>query len=49
MGRKSENDFPGGPVTKTPSFQCKWLRFSPWLENYIPHAMSRGLCMLSED
>ena len=26
-------DFPGGPVAKTPSSQCRGLRFNPWLGN----------------
>ena len=26
-------DFPGSPVVKTPSFQCKGCEFSPWLGN----------------
>ena len=25
----SWKDFPGGPVVKTPSFQCRGLRFDP--------------------
>ena len=31
-------DFPGGPVTKTPSSQCRGPRFAPWSGNWIPHA-----------
>ena len=30
---KSAWDFPGCPVVKTPSFQCKGLRFDPWFRN----------------
>ena len=26
-------DFPGGPVVKTASFQCRGPGFDPWLEN----------------
>ena len=26
-------DFPGSPVTKTPSFQCKACGFDPWSGN----------------
>ena len=26
-------DFPGGPVAKTLSFQCRGPRFDPWLDN----------------
>ena len=26
-------DFPGGPVVKTPSFQCRGPRFDPWSGN----------------
>ena len=29
-------DFPGGPVVKTLSFQCKGCRFNPWSGNYDP-------------
>ena len=35
-----KRDFPGGPVVKTPQFQCRGLRFHPWWGNYdsINHA-----------
>ena len=26
-------DFPGGPVVKTPYFQCRGRGFDPWLGN----------------
>ena len=26
---RKERDFPGGPVVKTPCFQCRGCRFSP--------------------
>ena len=29
-------DFPGGPVVKTPHFQCMGYRFDPWLKNQEP-------------
>ena len=29
-------DFPGGPVVKTPHFQCKGHRFDPWSGNQDP-------------
>ena len=31
-------DFPGGPVAKTLSSQCRGPRFHPWSENWILHA-----------
>ena len=34
--RRLENvrrDFPGGPVVKTPHFQCRGCEFDPWSEN----------------
>ena len=30
---KTTRDFPGGPVVKTLSFQCREHRFDPWLRN----------------
>ena len=27
----ASKDFPGNPVVKTPHFQCRGPRFSPWL------------------
>ena len=35
-------DFLGGPVVKTPCFQCKCCGFDPGQGNTIPHAMWRG-------
>ena len=29
-------NFPGGPVIKTPSFHCRRFRLDPWLGNYNP-------------
>ena len=29
-------DFRGGPVVKTPRFQCRGCGFNPWLGNKIP-------------
>ena len=26
-------DFPGGPMVKTPCFQCRGCRFNPWWGN----------------
>ena len=32
--KKSDlRDFPGGPVVKTPSFQCRGCGFGPWSGN----------------
>ena len=31
-------EVPGGPVTKTPSSQCRWPRFDSWSGNKILHA-----------
>ena len=35
-------DFPGGPVVKTPCFQCRGTGSIPGLGTKIPHAMLRG-------
>ena len=35
----TRGDFPGGPVVKTPCFQCRGCRFDPRSGNQIPHAM----------
>ena len=32
-------DFPGGPVDKTPCFQCRGCGFDIWLGSKIPHAV----------
>ena len=34
----TKGDFPGGPVVKTPCFQCRGCRFHPWSGTRIPHA-----------
>ena len=39
---KSMRDFPGGPVVKTPCFQCRAPGFDPWSGNYIPHAITKS-------
>ena len=31
--RITKKDFPGGPVVKTPHFQCRGPGFNPWLGN----------------
>ena len=33
LKKKQERDIPGGPVVKTPHFQCRGCEFNPWLEN----------------
>ena len=39
-------DFPGGPVAKTLSSQCRSPGFEPWSGNYVPHAATRSLMPL---
>ena len=34
-------DFPGGPVDKTQSSQCRGPGFNPWSGNKIPHAATK--------
>ena len=34
--KKKKKDFPGGPVVKTPHFQCRGQVFDPWLGNKDP-------------
>ena len=34
-------DFPGGPVAKTPSSQCRGPGFDTWSGNWIPHATTK--------
>ena len=34
-------DFPGGPVAKTPHFQCRGLGFNSWSGNWIPQAATK--------
>ena len=36
-----KRDFSGGPVIKTPCFQCRGPGFDPWSGKYIPHAQVR--------
>ena len=31
-----EEDFPGGPMVKTPCFHCRWHKFYPWSGSKIP-------------
>ena len=38
---KQAQDFPGGPVAKTPCSQCRGPRFNPWSGNYIPQAEAK--------
>ena len=33
VSRPKSWDFPGGPVAKTPRFQCRVPRFNPWSGN----------------
>ena len=35
-------DFPGGPVAKTLSSQCKGPGFNPWSGNWIPHVTTKS-------
>ena len=41
--KRDSGDFPGGPVAKTPSLQCRRLRFNPWSGNQIPYAATKSL------
>ena len=34
-------DFPGGPVVKTQSSQCRGPGFNPWSGNYVSHAPAK--------
>ena len=36
-----EKDFPGGPVAKTPHFQCRRPGFTPWSGNQVSHAATK--------
>ena len=38
---RKNRDFPGGPVAKTPSSQCRELEFDPWSGNQMPHATAK--------
>ena len=33
LSKSKARDFPGGPVVKTPSSQCRGPRFDPWSVN----------------
>ena len=37
-------NFPGGPVAKTLSYQCRWPGFNPWSGNSILHAATKSQC-----
>ena len=41
--------FPGGPVAKTLSFQCRRLRFDFWSGNYIPHGVTKSSHAAAKD
>ena len=32
-GKRTERDFPGGPVVRTPRCHCREPRFNPWSGN----------------
>ena len=49
LKKKLDRDFPGSPVGKTPSPQCKGLGFDPWSENQIPHAATEDPVCLNKD
>ena len=39
----SGEDFPGGPVVKTPSFHCRRCGFHPWLGKFpMPQGAVKG-------
>jgi len=42
-------DCPGGPVAKTPRFQCRGPGFDPCSRNEIPHVRTKGAAMKIED
>ena len=42
-------DFPGGPVAKTPSSQCREPRFYPKSKNEIPYATTKSLHAATKD
>ena len=40
----AKGDFPGGPVVRTPRFQCKGRGFNTWsgeLRSHMPHGMAK--------
>ena len=41
ISKTIQMDFPGGPVAKTPCYQCMGPGFDPWSGNQIPHATLR--------
>ena len=47
--RKKEIVFPGGPLAKTLSSQCRGPRFNPWSENEIPYATTKEPTCRDED
>ena len=41
---RSSKDFPGGPVVKTPRFQCRGRGFDPWsgeLRSHVPCGVAK--------
>ena len=46
--RLRANDFPVGPVAKTPHFQCRESKFDPGPGNLIPHAPTKSLLATTE-
>ena len=42
-------DFPGGPVAKTPHFQCRGPGFCFWLGTKTPHAATKNLHAETKD
>ena len=43
------HEFPGDPVAKTLSSQCRGPGFDPWSENWIPHATAKSLHTATKD
>ena len=39
---EKKRDFPGGPVSKTLSFQCRGPRLDPGEKTKIPHASTKA-------
>ena len=42
-------DFSGGPVAKTPHFQCRGPRFHSWSGNQIPHTATKDPASKTEE
>ena len=42
--KDASRDFSGGPVAKTPCFQCKGLRFDPWSKNLVSKWLDPTCC-----